>query len=38
VEVLGRNWRIVGQERRLEYRNNENTSNLNRGDNLIVLD
>ena len=38
MEVLGRNWGIVEQERRLKYRNNENTSNLNRGENLIVLD
>ena len=32
-----RNWRIVGQERKLEYRSNENTNNLNREEILVVL-
>ena len=34
-----RNQRIIGREKRLEYRNNLNTiNNLNRKENLIVLD
>ena len=33
-----RNQEIVGQGKRLEYKNNQNNSNLNREENLIVLD
>ena len=33
-----RNWERVWQERRIEYRDNQNTSNLNGKENLIVLD
>jgi len=32
------NWRRVGQERRINYKNIQNNSNLNREENLIVLD
>jgi len=32
-----RNWKRVRQEKRVEYRNNRN-NNLNREENLIVLD
>ena len=32
-----RNWRMVGQGQRLEYGGNGQSSNLNRDENLIVL-
>ena len=33
-----KNQRRVEQERRIEYRDNQNASNLNKKENLIVLD
>jgi len=34
-----RNWRIIGQEKRIEYRDNRNNlDNLKEEENLIVLD